>query len=107
MRTIGNKVDGGRLRKSEGQLHRSGSVDVGLVAALLLLHWYGGHGSRAGLKDRFRVRELCRPRLLSYLVCELRPIVRWRPRASVAVGGGRYSVGYSVAREHLMAQFPI
>lgn len=39
--------------------------------------------------------------MISYSADELRRIVRWSPRASVAVGGDRYSVGYSVTREHV------
>jgi hypothetical protein len=52
----------------------------------------------SGTSDPFRVRELCRSRLLSYLGNDLRRVVRTRPLVSVAVSGDRYSVGYSVAR---------
>lgn len=47
--------------------------------------------------DRFRVREGCRSRLLSYLSSDLRGVVRTRLLVSVAVSGDRYSLGYSVA----------
>jgi hypothetical protein len=65
------------------------------MAAVVPASWHA-----CGTPDRFRVRELRRSPLLSYLVSNLRRIVRWHPRASVAVGGDRYSVGYSVVREH-------
>ena len=51
--------------------------------------------------DPFCVRELCLPRVLSYLGNDLRRVVRTRPLVSVAVSGDRYSVGYSVARERV------
>jgi hypothetical protein len=49
-------------------------------------------------RDVFLIRELCQPRLLSYLGNDLRRVVRTRPLVSVAVSGDRYPVGYSVAR---------
>jgi len=54
------------------------------------------HGS-----DRFCVRECHLPLMISYFCSELLRVVHARPLASVAVGGHRYSVGYSVAREHV------
>jgi hypothetical protein len=45
--------------------------------------------------DLFRIRELRRSRMLSYLGNELRRVVRVRPLVSVAVSGDRYSVCHS------------
>lgn len=53
---------------------------------------------QAVLKDRFRVRELRRPLVLSYFGNDLRRVVRTHPMVSVAVSGDRYLVGYSVAQ---------
>ena len=41
--------------------------------------------------------------MLSYLGNDLRREVRTRPLVSVAVSGDRYSVGYSVAPEHVVS----
>jgi hypothetical protein len=41
--------------------------------------------------------------MLSYLPCELLRVVRARPLVSVAVGGDRYSVGYSPPGRRLLA----
>lgn len=48
-----------------------------------------------GVPDRFRVRELRRSLLLSYLIHELLRGIRARPLVSVAASSDRYSVGYS------------
>ncbi len=52
-------------------------------------------GTRLARTDLFRVRELRRSLLLSYLIHKLLRGVRTRPLPSVAVSSDRYSVGYS------------
>ena len=51
--------------------------------------------SVARSSDRFRVRELHLPLMLSYLRSELPHVVHTCPLVSAAVSGDRYSVGYS------------
>ena len=75
------------------------------MTAVLLTHvmarmWHiGGHPRPC--RDLFRVRERCRSRLLSYLDSDLLRVVRTRPLVSAHVSVDRYSVGYSVVREHV------
>ena len=48
-----------------------------------------------GVSDLFRVREVYLALMLSHPSNDLLRVVRTRPLVSVAIGGDRYSLGYS------------
>ena len=89
------------------QVSRRPRLSVGTRQVPLLTLPSGTQRARCQVRtnafDRFCVREPCRSRLLSHLGNDLRRMVRTRPLVSVAVSGDRYSVGYSVAREHVVS----